>query len=217
MAAEPNGEADDELADDEIPTTVHVTDDLNEYLEKQRYKAIFEAKENAAEVLRNAGAALGPGLNDPHDEMFVRERVSTAITGYITEVRRLLEETEQGQELWENTRLATIPIQNAGIVNADVRSVTTTNGLKPTEHEGTYFYILNGVADYLALHDTEATAEYYTEAAGRSRGLTIEKTQIDPYPPMQDSRTVYQKLTRLVSEVGLDLELGEPDEDEWEL
>ena len=223
-----DGEEIEELPDEEIPRTVHVAEDLDEFLEKQRYKAIFKAKNDAAETLRTHGnpAAFA---NSPAELSLIRERVSTAIVSYITEIRRILEETEQGRELWQDTRIAEIPLNKATVVSGSVSRVRPTDGLQPVEHTPTtdrfeftndnseYYYVLGGVADYLTLHDTEAEVTYLTEAAGLNRGKTAETVAVDPYPPIPTSREVYQKLTRLLADTGLDIELGEPDADEWEL
>jgi hypothetical protein len=243
-------DAADELdGGDELPSVIHVTDDLDEYVEKERYKAIFRAKQEAAETLRDFGnpAALA---DSPAQLQIIREKVSAAVVSYITEIRRILEETEQGQELWANTRIETLPVDNATVIDGDVSDVTPTAGLTPVEHtpkqthntthnrktvydlDGNpqplkqtftndrnpdYYYVIDGVADYLALHDTEAEATYLTERAGKDRGHKRETVVIDPYAPIPLSRDVYQRLTRLLTDTGLDVELGEPDDDEWEL
>ena len=243
----------DELGDgetNELPSVIHVTDDLGEYVEKERYKAIFRAKQEAAETLREYGnpAALA---DNPTQLQIIREKVSADIVSYITEIRRILEETDQGRELWANTRIEALPIDNATVIDGDVANVTPTAGLSPVEHtpqanqkrpkrqngnvlmrpdgepfnpkqtaaddQTEYLYVIDGVADYLALHDTEAEASFLTERAGKDRGEKRETVVIDPYPPVPLSRDVYQRLTRLLTETGLDVELGEPDDNEWEL
>ena len=250
-----NDNTDDELGDDDLPEVIHVAEDLNEFLEKERYKQIFEAKQQAGEVLRKTGSVKADATNNT-DIQLMRERVSESVVNYITEIRRILEETESGQELWEDTQLATIGITDAALVDGDVSNVMRKTGLQPVEHtpepqhnrtgrdgngrqrytttrfgdlvptdkqrfdtphDSNYYYVLGGVADYLALHDTEAEVTYLADSPGLGRGKQTETVAVDPYPTVGQSREVYQELTRLLADAGLDVELGEPDDDEWEL
>jgi hypothetical protein len=245
----------DELGDDELPEVIHVAEDLSEYLEKKRYDAIFEAKQEAAEILRRTGTA-STAVQTNADLRYIRERVSERIVGYITEVRRILEETDAGQELWQDTHIATTPLSEAALTDGDVRRVVAADGLEPVEHtpqrqqtrttndghryrltaagefvpiddskqfetthatNSSYYYVLGGVADYLTLHSTTVTVEHLTDAPGRGRGQQIEQAAVDPYPTIPTSREVYQQLTQLLGDTGLDLEVGEPEKDEWEL
>jgi len=246
----------DELGDDDLPEVIHVAEDLNEYLEKERYKQIFEAKEQAGEMLRNTGAA-STNVRTNADIRYIRERVSEAVVGYITEIRRILEETDDGRELWEDTTISNLPVSNAALLDDNIQSIVSADGLQPVEHtpqqdrqpqsydsntqrfklttsgeyvpiekptnnfetpqQSTYYYVLGGVADYLALHSATVTVEYLTDSPGRRAGKQIETAACDPYPPVPTSREVYQRLTQLLGDSGLDLELGEPEEDEWEI
>jgi hypothetical protein len=248
-------ELDDDLETEELPELIHVAEDLNDYLEKERYKQIFEAKEEAADILRQFGNPKN--IADSTAEMqLIREEVSGAVISFITEIRRLLEETEQGRTLWEDTEIATISVEEATAVDGNVSTVTPTGGLVPVEHQseqshrsrdrhrietsGTlcrltasgdfqpvederrlqpshgstdYYYLINGVSDYLALHDTMASVAYMTDSPGFKRGKQTETVTVDPYPPVRISREVYQQLTRLLSKTGIDVTLGEPDDE----
>jgi hypothetical protein len=215
---------------EELPEVIHVADDLSEYVEKERYKAIFEAKREAAETLREYGnpAALA---SNPAQLQMIREKVSAGVISYITEIRRILEETENGRELWQDTEIETLPVSDCVALPGEVTNISRRAGLEPVEHrpqpddpfttvthhDTEHYYVLGGVADYLALHDTEAQVTIRKESAGLKRGSTSETVTVDPYPPVPLSRDVYQKLTRLLTDTGLDVELGEPDDDEWEL
>jgi len=248
--------ADGELGDDDLPEVIHVAEDLNEYLEKERYKQIFEAKNETAETLRQYGNPATLADNTAQLRL-IRERVSASVISFITEIRRILEETEPGQELWADTQLATIELENAALVDGDVTHVTPTAGLSPVEHtaqqhqrrhtndvpvpdghtrctirngefvpadeqrftatETSYYYVLGGVADFLTMHDTEAEVTHSTDSPGLNRGTSTETVVVDPYPTVAQSRDVYQRLTRLLTDSGLDLELGEEEDDEWEI
>ena len=247
---------DDDLESEELPEVIHVAEDLSEYLEKERYNQIFEAKNEAAETLREYGNPATLADNTAQLRL-IRERVSASVISFITEIRRILEETEPGQELWANTQLATIELENAALIDGDVSNVTPTAGLSPVEHtsqqhqrrhtndvpvaqgrtrctirngqfapaeeprftatETSYYYVLGGVADFLTFHDTEAEVTHSTDSPGLNRGTSTETVVVDPYPTVAQSRDVYQRLTRLLTDSGLDLELGEEEDDEWEI
>ena len=236
----------DELATEDLPEVIHVAEDLDDYLEKERFKQIFEAKNEAAETLREYGnpAAL---VDNATQLQFVREKVSAAVVGYITEIRRILEETEAGRELWANTELANINLTDAAFVenDADIKTATAITGLQVVQHtpqrqpdpnasnqyyelqndgslkqvadpgkplrnqQTNYYYLLGGVADYLTLHDSEARITYLTGAPDLGRGKQRQTRDVDIYPTVGLSRDVYQRLTRLLGESGLDLKLGE--------
>ena len=210
--------ADDDLETEQLPETIHVADDLDEYLERQRFKQIFKAKKEAADTLRKFGNPAAQA-NGPQDLQFIRERVSAVIVSYITEIRRPLEETEQGRELWQNTHITTVPIQTtAPIPNGDITRLEPTAGLQPIRYRDNYYYQIDGVEDYLTLHDTEAKLETMKTSSGNwGDSVRTNEHSIDPYPTIPTSRTVYQELTRLLTDIGLDLELGEEDDDEWEI
>jgi hypothetical protein len=252
------GAGDDELGDDleteALPEVIHVAEDLDDYLEKERFKQIFEAKNEAADMLREYGNPAAHIRTDA-DLRLIRERVSASIVSYITEIRRILEETEAGRELWQNTELATIKLTNAALIDnaADIQTATAVSGLQIVEHtpqrqpdpnannqylelqndgslkqvadpgkplrnqQTQYYYVLGGVSDYLTLHESEAKITYLTSAPGLGRGQQRQTLAADVYPTVGQSRGVYQRLTRLLGETGLDLELGEPDENKWEL
>ena len=211
--------ADDELGDGDGEAVVHVADDLEDWLQRERYRDIFEAKRAAAEVLRDLTAATnGPKGRDPATLLQARERAVAVVSQFVIEIKRIFTESERGRELWQNERFGEFALQEvAAVTTTNFDSLTTLNGVEPIQRNGRYIYRITGVQQYRELADTEAmitTTEVANPATGRQE---TQHERFTPHPPIHVSRAVYEKAADLLGDVGLDLEIAEESEDRWEI
>lgn len=206
--------ADDELADSDTPDqTVHVADDLDEWLQRQRYRQIFEAKERAAEALRDAPGALGPGPNDAKVEANVRERVAAAVTQFVIEIERILKSVEDGS-LWSSEQFDTFELREVTAIPDSFNDFEVLTGMAPARRQdGTIVYEINGVSDFVDLGETELFIEWEQVANPATGRIETNRVIRTPHPPVNVSRNVYREAAELLGDVGIDLDL-EPESDE---
>ena len=209
-----------EPQDDRPDKVVHVTDDLEEYVERKRYDAIFDAKEEARQGISVANRYLASENPMPNnlDRQHLRERTANRVVEFLSEIRQILRRSEQGQQLAAQKHLGTVSLlRTTSQCDGEPHTVQTHSGLEPVEEHGQFYYILEGTNDYQDLARTNATVTYITESKRRGGGKNLESATINPQPPIEITQSVYSESTDLLSTVGLDLELGESQSDEWEL
>lgn len=206
----------DELDDDRPDKTIHVSDDLDEYVKRKRFDAIFDAKDEAREMISKCNAIAASKDPPPSvtELQAVRERAANKVGEFITETRQLFTESEAGRKLATEAHITTLPVESAAVaLTEQATDVNTEYGLEPIEQDGRYYYVINGTDAYTALNDTTAVVEILVDAPGRGRGQQAEHVSIDPRPPVAVSQAVYRETTELLTTVGLDIELAEEIDD----
>jgi hypothetical protein len=100
--------------------TVHVADNVDEFVERTRLQQIHEAKQKAADALREASYEAKVG-----DPVAAREYARGAVEMYVLEVESLYKQTDYGRELWARAQLGEVPLREAapGLEFGDVEAI----------------------------------------------------------------------------------------------
>jgi hypothetical protein len=202
----------DELGDGDGEAVVHVADDLDEWLQRQRYQDIFTAKRAASEAIKDTAIA------EAESPMAARKQAAEVVTQFLVEIKRVFEDTERGTELWHYEHITTFGLAELPqLATTTFDTLTTVRGVEPVEQNGQFYYRIDGIQQYRELTDTTAVIQWEYVANSATGRVEEQSQRVTPYPPVAVSREVYELATDLLGDVGLDLDIAEDDSDEWEL
>jgi hypothetical protein len=208
--------AGDELGDGD-GAVVHVADDLDEWLQRQRYQDIFTAKRSASDVLSQAAIDAGRSTG-VRGVIESRQEAAERVTQFVIEIKRVFEDTERGNELYHNEHITTFRLAEVPqLRTTNFDTLTTLRGVEPIKQNGRFYYHIEGIEQYRNLTDTTTMIEWEHAGNKATRGFEEERQRFTPYPPVAVSRDVYEQATDLLGDVGLDLDIAEEEDNEWDL
>lgn len=230
------------MSDAETPDDARVTleDDELALTDKRRIRQLFDAREEAADALREApmnrhelrertqGKPIDP-------ELILREVVASAVKTYALEADALFRRTDTGWGYWTDTTLPVWTLNPSPQVherppgyrdrpghkrrkssNWEVDIEIADTGELPTN--GTTVR-LEGVRDFVHLSvPTRVAVDVRWELELRSATNTETTTRtVDVAPPVEVSETVFRCVNDLLADVGIGLEAEVTDDDpDWD-
>jgi hypothetical protein len=209
------------MNDDEPPEVgeeqVYVAENVNEFVQRERWKQILEARREARDALREA-----PQVEAQHGRQTARDHVRAAVDAYLMETGRLLQETEAGRELWQETLIATPSASDLLALDPteEIERVLSISPAGSAEIElGRGGLRLEGVRDYARLGDVDRVEVTYEHKLDRRGSPIAEATATAGIStPVPISRTVAHELSDLVGEVGpVDITSADDESAEWDV
>jgi hypothetical protein len=186
--------------------------DVEAYMDKQRLKSLFEARNKAAESIRDASLnslkAQERGASPELAQQIVNNRIAACVRAYISECEPLLRNTETGRQLLYDDEVAsfTVPYQKGG------KTFTEIVDLPAGEIDGREV-TLCGLDQYLRFDS--CTVKYgrasFTQKTG---GFEREPALTKQIPmPVRLSESIFRELNDLLAQLDIGLS-AETDDDE---
>lgn len=206
------------MSDAKIPDeTVFVADNVDEFVERTRHTQILDAKERAADALREAQLRRMEARSKEKPSWLIkqaaREPARSAVESYILECESLYRQTEEGRELWHKADLSTIQVRDAmdlrhrdniGKVKS-IRIGGSGSGAKDPE------ITVTGVGGYLELSSTEICVEHEKALPRRGSPTEVDTFWCDLTIPVDVSREAYRATNVLLTALDLGVKTGEED------
>lgn len=201
---------------DGTPETIQA-EDIEGYMDKQRLKSLFDARNKAAEAIRDASLnqlkAQERGASHQLAQNIVTDRIDSCVRAYVAECEPLLRNTDAGQQLLYDNEITTftVPYQYNGRMFSQVVDLPCgeLNGREIT---------LNGLDEYLRFDGV--TAEYgEISLEETSNGLEPQPPERTEIPlPTRLSESVFRELNQLLADldVGLQAETQSDDVAEYD-
>jgi len=200
----------------ETPETIQA-EDIEGYMDKQRLKSLFEARNKAAEAIRDASLnqlkAQERGASHKLAQSIVTDRIDSCVRAYVAECEPLLRNTDAGQQLLYDNEITTftVPYQYNG------RMFSQVVDLPCGELDGREI-TLNGLDEYLRFDGV--TAEYGEISLEETpNGLQPQQPERTEIPlPTRLSESVFRELNQLLADldVGLQAETQSDDVAEYD-
>jgi hypothetical protein len=201
---------------DGTPETIQA-EDIEGYMDKQRLKSLFDARNKAAEAIRDASLnqlkAQERGASHQLAQNIVTDRIDSCVRAYVAECEPLLRNTDAGQQLLYDNEITTftVPYQYNGRMFSQVVDLPCgeLNGREIT---------LNGLDEYLRFDGV--TAEYGEISLEETpNGLQPQQPERTEIPlPTRLSESVFRELNQLLADldVGLQAETQSDDVAEYD-
>jgi hypothetical protein len=210
--------ADRDDAGDEL---ARVSDDAEEFIDKARLRSLFEARDEAAEAIRGSSLRTfeirrrrDSDAAEAEIERAVDEHVRSAVTAYVLEAEPLLQNTSDGQNLWQDAGLAPVPLPDAPAAGWDSVPSRTVEGVPGRwVDEARGVIRLPGIAHFVNI-ETPFTVRWsgFADGAGLNRGSDYAEREAQMTLPQSTSEDVFRVLNKLLADLGIGIE-AELDED----
>jgi hypothetical protein len=198
-------------APDEIAV---VADGIDEFIDKARYKMLFDARQEAAATLRELPAqqvAAHRNTRSSADaDSYVASNFRAAVQAYIYEAEPLFKNTDAGGEKWDSAEIGPVPLRKCvpGVEWPTVDSFEAGQlpGTASIITDPTPALVLDGIRGYLDF-DGAPVQIHKTEELDRRGNATkeaSERHEIIPTPAL--SRQAFRITNDLLSELGIGLE-----------
>lgn len=199
---------------------VLIADNVDEFVQRQRYQQIFDARSEAGRAIRESETrkldAVQSGLDLPEAEAVMRQTVRKAVESYVLECEPLYQQTEVGTALWSDTDLATVRALEcvAGASPDDVGqlSLLGTGGLAVQDHPLTIQ--VGGVGDYMAFNNLRARLSRTESLNRRSAATQTDDKQVTLSTPVWLSREAFRATNALLNDLGVGIEATSDDDGE---
>jgi hypothetical protein len=197
--------------DNEVTETI-VAEDIEGYMDKQRLKSLFDARNKAAESIRDASLnrlkAQERGASHELAQSIVNDRIASCVRAYIAECEPLLRNTETGRKLLYDEEVATfsVPYQKGG------KTFTEILDLPAGEADGRTI-TLHGLDQYLRFN--HATVKYGRASFEQNKGgFEPEPALTKNIPmPVRLSESIFRELNDLLAQLDIGLS-AETNDDE---
>lgn len=186
-----------------------VTEDAAEFVDKARLRSLFEARDEAAEAIREATLHEIELEERGHDEatQVVDEHVRTNVMAYVLECEPLLKNTEAGAEYWNDYSLGPMRLPDSPPTdrNWEVGPTRTVYLGDRWIDEGSGTILIPGIGAFVNLPspiqvEWTGTVHPYT-------GETESEAVTENYPvPRAISEDVFRAINRLLADLGIGLE-----------
>jgi hypothetical protein len=212
MSADRDDAGGDELA--------RVSDDAEEFIDKARLRSLFEARDEAAEAIRESSIQevdlRRRGESKQDAETIVDEHVRSAVTAYVLEAEPLLKNTDAGEEVWADAGLTPVRLpprpeaEWEGATSRTVRNVR--DGLVDEARDAIR---LPGVGHYVR-SSTPFVVEWrgFVKSPGLSRGTENGVRTATATIPRGVSEDVFRTLNKLLADLGIGIEAEVAGDDE---
>lgn len=202
--------------------TIHVADNVDEFVQRSRWQQILEAREEARDALRSASLQRAQlrsdGLDHQEARRLSRESLRGAVESYVLEAEPIYQRTEPGQKLWGGVDLAMVALPDLFVANlgedeevADVEIVTRdgTEFVVRRRDEGTPVVQLRGVQDYLALARAYVRYQVVGQTLDRLGNPKADREEtVRASTPVNVSREAFRATNALLNHVGPGFEIG---------
>lgn len=207
----------DEFGDDD-EQTVHVADSVDEFVERMRHEQILDARQRASDALRDSTHikldATGSRKERAH---IARKHVASVVTQFILECEPLFKKTEQGQALWDNTHLDTVPFHECVAIPIEYESIEDyerTRGLDFSKTKGGQrVFNVMGIQDYLSFDETQCRLNCITYSNSHTGTVKTTNIRVSPAPLESTSREAYRATNALLSSLDLGVSMADLDND----
>lgn len=190
--------------------TVFVADGVDEFVERTRLQQILEARERAAEALRDAELrhmnARSNGLGETQAARAAGEPARAAVESYVLECEQIYRGTEGGQKLWTDAPLAVVDIRDGiSLGNREnIKKIKLNGRLVKNPQQGIQ---LCGVQQFVGL--SPAVEVTYERELNR-RGAPTEPVteQVGWATPVWVSREAFRATNALLTSTELGVQFG---------
>lgn len=198
------------------PTETIQAEDIEGYMDKQRLKSLFQARNKAAEAIRDASLnqlrAQERGASHQLAQNIVNDHIDACVRAYVSECEPLLRNTDAGKELLRDTEITTFTVPR----HHNGRLFSQVVDLPCGELDGREITI-HGLDQYLRFDGV--TAEYgEISLEETNRGLQPqqpERTEISL--PVRLSESVFRELNQLLADLDIGLSAETQEETEYEM
>lgn len=187
-----------------------ITEDAEAFVDKARLRSLFEARDEAAQAIRDAPLQQVQVETKGVDKQVVDKHVRAAVTAYVLECEPLLQNTAAGLDYWQSYDVGPIrlprspPSDTAWEMGPDRTVVGVPDGLVD---EGADAIAIPGIRQYVSL-PSPITIKWagIAESPGCNRGTedATEPSQITI--PRGVSEDVFRALNRLLADLGIGLD-----------
>nr|WP_159373875.1 hypothetical protein [Haloquadratum walsbyi]SPC48805.1 uncharacterized protein R5 [Haloquadratum walsbyi] len=197
-------------------------EDVEAYMDKQRLKSLFEARNEAAKAIRDSSLnrlkAQERGASSEFAKQVVNDRIASCVRAYIAECEPLLRNTESGRRLLYETEIFTfnVPLRKA-TQDGGTASFNEIIDIPTGEYEGREITI-QGLDQYMRFD--AATVKYGEKTFSRGGGGVYEEngfvdnTFTAQIPmPVRLSETIFRELNDLLAQLNIGLQ-AETNDDE---
>ncbi len=205
-----------------------VADGIDEYIDKARYKMLFDARQEAAAKLRSVPddkVGAQNSMGDAGGDAFVSASVRAAVNTYIHEAEPLFRNTEVGTAAWEDAGIASVPLESC-IPDLPVESSNVTDFEAKRLPEGVEIHhqrngpelLVRGVGAFTEFDGGSIHAEWEEELDRRNPNATkSDEGTVSIIPTVKHSRGAFRATNALLSELGVGLEAETEEEKgaEW--
>jgi hypothetical protein len=199
----------------ETPETIQA-EDIEGYMDKQRLKSLFDARNQAATAIRDASLnqlkCQERGASHKLAQNIVTDRIDACVRAYVSECEPLLRNTDAGQELLYNNEITTFTVPR----HYNGRLFSQVVDLPCGELDGREITI-NGLDEYLRFDGV--TAEYgEISLEETSNGLEPQPPERTEIPlPARLSESVFRELNQLLADLDIGLSAETQEETEYEM
>jgi len=194
---------------DEAPDeAVRVDDEVTDMVDRARLTALFDAREQAAEAIRDAPLQRVEMRQAGQPPAVVAEHVRSAVTAYVLEAEPLFQNTEEGRELWRSSRVGPIPLTDPSkgvewYEPPDATVINVRDELVRDDH-----ILVPGIGTYVSLPSPIEVVWEGEESVTYRRGNATKDRQerAEVRPPVEVSEAVFRASNRLLADIGLGLE-----------
>jgi hypothetical protein len=186
-----------------------VTEDAAEFVDKARLRSLFEARDEAAEAIREATLHEIELEERGHDEatQVVDEHVRTNVMAYVLECEPLLRNTDAGTEYWAGYSLGPVPLPSrpeAGVA-WDMQPSRTVHVDDKWLTKSRDCIQIPGIGAFVAL---PSPIRIDWSGPVRKHGTnTQSETVSQKYPvPKEISEDVFRAINRLLADLGIGLD-----------
>lgn len=183
-----------------------VSEDADDYIDKARLRSLFEARDEAAEAIRESSLRqfeIERQYGDDTDAaMIIDEHVRQSVLAYVLEAEPLLQNTDAGQEVWEDAGLAPVALPSPPSAEWDGDPSMKVNGVPNGMLDlGRNIVHVPGIGHYVSL-DTPFTVVWsgFTHGGGvteRKRKITLSRAT---------SEDVFRTINELLADLGIGID-----------
>lgn len=224
MAGAPTPEAGEEQ--------VYIADSVNEFVERERWRQILEAREIARDAIRDYPQHLAQlrhdGVTGEEAKVLATRVVRSAVESYVLECEPFFKNTETGEEFWSEEEISSVPVLSlvspprpeaddlhvSGI--EQVETADDTDLRLSRREDGAIAVRVRGVGDYVEIGETPIVYEYRVEddddrnpVVHPNAGTRTDQATIRL--PREVARDVCRLTDELLTEVAPGLDIGESD------
>lgn len=190
--------------------TVFVADDVDEFIQRTRWKQILEAAADARAALRDGGAKTAQlrraGRSRSQASLDAAGMVRSAVVSFVLECEPLYRRTDAGAELWRGARLTKAPARDL----LDTEFDGTVTEIEPLgradvtfrRENGELVVVVDGVEEFVELDRSIVRVTVEEDMDRRGPATSTEDYSAGLFTPAAISREAYRATNALLNHVG---------------
>jgi hypothetical protein len=198
--------------------TVFVADNVDEFIQRTRWKQILDAGADAREALRDVGVERVRQGRDASSKRQTAGVARSAVESFVVEAEPLFQGTAAGRELWKRTQVAEVRVADALTVDkkGEVINVAPTPDaeLSFSRSAGDDLVApLKGISDYLAFPEARVRVTVEEDVPRRGNATRTHNVETRLFTPVRASREAYRATNALLNHVGPGFDVETSDSD----